>query len=95
MATNLVPKSSEIFYCKKCDYTTSRKSQYQRHLLTAKHKNQQMATDLVPKSSAGFTCKCGKNLKTVLVIFDTNLLHFLAWLQKRFPNVLFYSYSIN
>ena len=63
MATNLVPKSSEIFYCKKCDYTTSRKSQYQRHLLTAKHKNQQMATDLVPKSSAGFTCKCGKKFK--------------------------------
>ena len=63
MATNLVPKSSEIFYCEKCDYTTSRKSQYQRHLLTAKHKIQQMATDLVPKSSAGFTCKCGKKFK--------------------------------
>ena len=63
MATNLVPKSSEKFYCEKCDYTASRKSQYQRHLLTAKHKNQQISTNLVPKSSAGFTCKCGKKFK--------------------------------
>jgi len=60
MATFLVPKSSRFFYCEKCDYTTSRNSQYQRHLLTAKHKNQQISTNLVPKGS---TCKCGKDFK--------------------------------
>jgi len=59
----LVPKSSETYFCEKCDYGTSRKSQYQRHLLTAKHKNQQLATKLVPKGSTGFTCNCGKEFK--------------------------------
>jgi hypothetical protein len=38
MANNLVPKSSENFSCKKCDYTTSRQSQYLRHIATDKHK---------------------------------------------------------
>ena len=39
MTYNLVPNSSKILYCKCCDYTTSRLSQYDRHLLTTKHKN--------------------------------------------------------
>jgi hypothetical protein len=63
MATILVPKSSTIYYCKKCDYTTSRNSQYQRHLLTSKHKNQQLATNIVPKSSPVLSCHCGKEFK--------------------------------
>ena len=33
-------KISGFFICKKCDYKTSRKSQWERHLLTAKHKNE-------------------------------------------------------
>ncbi len=39
MLTNLVPKSSKIFNCEICDYLTSRKSQFDRHLSTAKHQN--------------------------------------------------------
>jgi hypothetical protein len=34
-----VPKSSKIFFCNKCNYNTSRHSQYTRHLNTTKHKN--------------------------------------------------------
>ena len=63
MFTNKVPKSSKEYLCEQCDYHTSRLSQYDRHLLTAKHK---MLTDvdinvdnLVPKSSKAFTCECG------------------------------------
>jgi hypothetical protein len=63
MATFLVPKSSAKYFCEKCDYNTSRNSQYQRHLLTAKHKNQHLATNLVPKGSASLRCKCGKDFK--------------------------------
>ena len=37
--TNLVPKSSEYFYCIDCDYNTVRKGQYNRHLLTLKQQN--------------------------------------------------------
>ena len=34
-----VPKSSKIFYCEKCDFKCSRKSQYDRHINTLKHQN--------------------------------------------------------
>jgi len=65
--TNLVPKSSVKFECIVCDYSTCRKSQYDRHLLTPKHKNNDnndINDDiLVPKSSKLFTCDCGKNYK--------------------------------
>jgi hypothetical protein len=32
-----VQKSSYIFFCEKCNYSTLRKSQYERHILTLKH----------------------------------------------------------
>jgi hypothetical protein len=51
------------FICEACDYKTSRKSQYERHLMTSKHKNTyndlQNGLQKVPKSSI-FTCNCGK-----------------------------------
>ena len=43
MAIKKVPKSSNIYECKKCNYVTVRKSQYDRHLLTRKHNKQQKA----------------------------------------------------
>jgi len=46
MLTKKVPKVPNNFVCNFCDYKTSRKSQYDRHLLTAKHK---MLTQKVPK----------------------------------------------
>ena len=55
MATEKVPKSSKVFECIKCNFTTVRKSQYDRHLLTRKHNNQQ-------KSIKKFQCDfCGKS----------------------------------
>ena len=56
-------KSSKNFYCKFCDYSTSRNSQYNRHLMTAKHK---ILTNPNEKSSAPqqcFVCECGKEYK--------------------------------
>jgi hypothetical protein len=56
-------KSSEFFTCYCCDYKTSRKSQYERHLSTQKHKNRENDTNdtkKVPKSSEVFICVCGK-----------------------------------
>ena len=67
MTTILVPKSSDNFVCESCDYVTSRKSQYDRHLSTPKHKNTTNTTinttNLVPKSSENFICECGKEYK--------------------------------
>ena len=56
-------KSSEIYTCKLCDYSTSRKSQYERHLGTQKHKKRENDTNdtkKVQKSSEYFECGCGK-----------------------------------
>jgi hypothetical protein len=60
----IVPKASVYFTCYKCDYNTSRESQYNRHLLTSKHTNRTILNSLeqnVPKSSEIlFQCECGK-----------------------------------
>ena len=63
---DLVPKGSNIFICEKCDYTSSRKSQYDRHLVTAKHLNpNKILNKLVEKVPIipSFDCVCGKIYK--------------------------------
>ena len=67
--SDLVPKSSKFFCCVYCDYTTCRKSQYERHLSTDKHKKAkndskmvENDSDLVPKSSK-YECECGRIYK--------------------------------
>jgi len=60
--TYLVQKSSNKFSCELCHYSTCRKSQFERHLETDKHKMKQngtFETDLVQKSSENFQCICG------------------------------------
>jgi hypothetical protein len=60
--TFLVPKSSEKFHCINCDYMSCRKSQFERHLETDKHKMKQSGTfetKLVQKSSTNIQCICG------------------------------------
>jgi hypothetical protein len=55
---NKVHISSSNYECKQCHYTTCRKSQYDRHLTTAKHKFRTNRTDLVHINK--FECECGK-----------------------------------
>jgi len=65
--THLVPESSDIFVCECCDYTTSRKSQFDRHLSTDKHKkreNETNETDLKQESSKKFVCFCNKSFNS-------------------------------
>ena len=66
MGDKKVPKSSKNYYCEKCDFKCSRKSQYDRHLLTLKHQNgYKMVTNgdnKVPKSSI-YECECGNTYK--------------------------------
>ena len=66
MLTKKVPKSSKIYECKKCAYNTVRKSQFDRHLLTAKHHQLTSLTEKVPKSSkSDFMCEyCNKHYKS-------------------------------
>lgn len=61
METNFFgSESSQKFSCEHCNYNTSRRSQYDRHLTTAKHK---ILTKTNEKSSAAtisYKCECGK-----------------------------------
>ena len=54
MSTDLEQKSSQNFVCEFCDYNTSRKSQFERHLTTSKHINSTNVNKKVPKSSKKF-----------------------------------------
>jgi protein-arginine kinase activator protein McsA len=72
MATILAQKVPDKFICEYCDYTTSRKSQYDRHLITSKHQkttlDYKMTTKKFQKSSEDFSTsycceKCNKSYK--------------------------------
>ena len=63
-------KSSKKFICIFCDYSTCRKSQYERHLSTDKHKMIENGSKMVvndsskvPKGSTSYKCACGKVYK--------------------------------
>ena len=48
------------FYCEKCDYSTAKKTLWNRHLETKKHKSEKCYIDATKKVHA---CKCGKKYK--------------------------------
>ena len=57
-------ENAQKFYCDLCDFTCSKKSNYDKHLLTRKHKilinpNEKNAEDI----NKDLTCACGKNYK--------------------------------
>jgi hypothetical protein len=53
--------TNSIFFCKNCDYTTSKKSSYDKHLLTTKHNIATEKEQIVALDS--YKCICGKNYK--------------------------------
>ena len=63
------PKVAQIFCCECCDYSTSKKTDYAKHLSTDKHKKRQNGSDLVVNDSekspkvAQYKCECGKIYK--------------------------------
>lgn len=58
-------KSQPEFYCKICDYQCSRKTDYEKHLLTRKHQLKQNETKKSSKVATPFMClKCNKVLKS-------------------------------
>jgi hypothetical protein len=71
MDTNLMPKNAKILHCNYCDFSCSKESNWQKHLLTSKHKRSyiRVTTDtlLVPKNAENcqisFTCECGNGYK--------------------------------
>jgi len=53
-------KKSQEYFCEICDFKCSNKGDYNRHLLTPKHKNKEKNPIKIPKE---YTCDCGKHYK--------------------------------
>lgn len=54
---------SAKYSCVNCNYHTSRKSQYERHLLTVKHTQMINNDGIVQHCSMKYVCHCGKKYK--------------------------------
>jgi len=61
--TDFVPKIPKTYICKYCNYNTSNKKDYNKHLLTAKHKRLTEADGIYPKEQIHHSCSCGKIYK--------------------------------
>jgi hypothetical protein len=59
MVSKKTPKNAMKFYCKCCDFGTGKRSEYTRHLLTAKHKMVSNGIKKTPKNEP-YMCECGK-----------------------------------
>jgi hypothetical protein len=62
MTTEKTQKSAVFFICEKCDYKSSKRSDYNRHILTPKHKNTtfiQLKTQQKPTTSQHFHANVG------------------------------------
>ena len=55
-----MPKNAENFFCQKCNFKCSKQSNFDKHLLTAKHKNRTILNEKMPKN-AEYVCECGKS----------------------------------
>ena len=56
----MTQKNAEKFICEKCDFICSKKSDYEKHLLTRKHKNDDKKAQ---KNAEQNVCICGKSFK--------------------------------
>ena len=57
-------KTSFIFFCEKCDYGTSKKSNIVNHYTTAKHIKSMISNENKPKTSSDYICQnCNKIYK--------------------------------
>jgi len=67
MDSEKLPKVAKSFYCENCDYYTSKKSSYTKHISTHKHKNIQNDSEMIVKSCEKllfkYNCECGKIYK--------------------------------
>ena len=58
------PKIAEKFVCEYCDFKCCKQSDWNRHIMTAKHKKLTNPNNFTPKNAdIEFTCACGKIYK--------------------------------
>jgi len=61
MEAKKMPKNAETFHCEKCNFSCCKKSNYEQHLLTRKHKEEAKGS----KKNADYSCEfCDKKYKS-------------------------------
>lgn len=56
-----MPKNAVFFQCKKCDFSCSKKSNWDKHLATRKHQIRTLSNEKMPKNAASYMCSiCDK-----------------------------------
>ena len=64
---SLEKKNKRVFYCKKCNYTTTRKSNWEKHIITEKHKQDIIlnpAKSIKCNTETTYNCNiCGKEYR--------------------------------
>ena len=63
MGDNKLQKVAKEYKCLCCDYITSRKSSYDKHILTAKHLMVTNGNKTVANNNNSYICSCGKEFK--------------------------------
>ena len=64
MSPKKIPKNPQKIFCETCDYVTSSKKDYNKHLTTRKHKiRTNTNNDELDILDKGFACECGKKYK--------------------------------
>ncbi len=67
MDTIFMPKNAAIYECKKCDFSCSKESNWNKHLLTRKHQKSYIGVtknaEKMPKNANQFECECGNVYK--------------------------------
>ena len=58
-----MPKNVNKYICDKCSFKCSKKSNYNNHLLTLKHKRMILDDQKMPKNASEYSCDCGKTYK--------------------------------
>ena len=82
--TKILRNSLHDFVCKKCDYTWSRKSDFNKHLKSKKHNT----TKIQPKIL--HHCECGKNILITLP-FSVRLFQLIFFLVSTTSQVTSYN----
>ena len=67
MDTIFMPKNAAFYECKKCDFSCSKESNWNKHLMTRKHQKSYIGVtknaEKMPKNAAQFECECGNKYK--------------------------------
>jgi hypothetical protein len=64
VSNEILLNSAPKFLCEKCNYKTSKKSSFDDHLLSAKHKKSIFVNEILPNSATKYICpNCSKEYK--------------------------------